>query len=552
MASQFHDAQDVHAEMEKINVMGGMPYSSPVNPLKRLHNDITYSNLCDHNVRTAGVNPEDFLEQAEKISQNILNSLEFLQTFVSSNDPQLVTLAQLPHAHSIIQIFNNHIRNKKNEVLRQQFPQFKFFPPCIESSAKMRRSESTTPNHDQSLPQHMMRPFAFNSPDMHIPVLPTYNRALLPPQPPSFALQNLISLPEGELVSNVNNLGLDWSKMAIKDFELHGELGNGAFGTVRLCREKSTGKLFCVKILDRNKIRFLKQREHIINERTIMFSVNHPFIVKLFCTFKSPACLFFLMEFVAGGELFNYIRAEGQFSNETTKLVAAEIILALQYLHNQDIIYRDIKPENLLVDHHGHLKLTDFGFAKHIDERTNSMCGTLDYMAPEILMAKGHGKAADWWSLGILIYEMLSGCPPLSIDAGNGSHAMHLITSGKLEYPSYFDKDAADLIRRLLVVDEKDRLGSRGDAEEIKRHPWFSNIQWSSIIQREGPGPLASLKAFKLHTGTPPTHSNNNRTADYHGDINLRDEMAKAGPSRDTAHKSGSFDGFEGFRGARK
>lgn len=191
------------------------------------------------------------------------------------------------------------------------------------------------------------------------------------------------------------------------------------------------------------------------------------------------------MEFVAGGELFNYIRAEGQFTNETTKLVAAEIILALQYLHNQDIIYRDIKPENLLVDHHGHLKLTDFGFAKHIDERyitnttiligvisncnyrTNSMCGTLDYMAPEILMAKGHGKAADWWSLGILIYEMLSGCPPLSVDAGNGSHAMHLISAGKLEYPAYFDKDAVDLISRLLMVDEKERLGSHGDAEVL-------------------------------------------------------------------------------------
>lgn len=540
MASHFHDAQDVLADNEKMNVHGGLPFGpSTVNPLKRMHNDITYSNLCDHNVRTAGVNPEDFLAQAEKISLNILNSLEFLQTFVSSNDPQLVTLAQLPHAHSIIQTFNNHIRNKKNELYAKSFPpQFKFYPSM--ESSKIRRSESPTSSHE---PLSIMRSFLFNSPDMHLP-LPRPSML-----PPSFALQNQLSLPEGELVSNVNNIGLDWSKMAIKDFELLGELGNGAFGTVRLCREKSTGKLFCVKILDRNKIRFLKQREHIINERTIMFSVNHPFIVKLFCTFKSPACLFFLMEFVAGGELFNYIRAEGQFSNETTKLVAAEIILALQYLHNQDIIYRDIKPENLLVDHHGHLKLTDFGFAKHIDDRTNSMCGTLDYMAPEILMAKGHGKAADWWSLGILIYEMLSGCPPLSVDAGNGSHAMHLIAAGKLEYPAYFDKDSIDLISRLLIVDEKERLGSRGDAEEIKRHPWFANLQWSSIIQREGPGPLASLKAFKLHTGTPPSHSN--RTTDFHGDINLRDEMAKAGPSRETA-KAGSFDGFEGFRGARK
>lgn len=550
MTSQFHDVQEVKSELVPDHIKGGLSHfsSSPI-PLKRLHNDLNYSsNLCDHNVRTAGVNPEDFLAKAEMISHNILNSLEFLQTFVSSNDPQLVSLAQLPHAHSIIQTFHNHIRNKKNELLRHQqpFPQFKFFPPCMDTNAKIRRAESPTQNpHEQtSLP--IMRPFMFSSPDVHMSMLSCNRTSPMLSQPPSFAHQNQLSLPEGELVSNVSSLGIDWSKLAIKDFDLLGELGNGAFGTVRLCREKTTGKLFCVKILDRNKIRFLKQREHIINERTIMFSVNHPFIVKLFCTFKSPACLFFLMEFVAGGELFNYIRAEGQFTNETTKLVAAEIILALQYLHNQDIIYRDIKPENLLVDHLGHLKLTDFGFAKHIDERTNSMCGTLDYMAPEILMAKGHGKAADWWSLGILIYEMLSGCPPLSIDAGNGSHAMHLITAGKLEYPSYFDKDAVDLIRRLLVVDEKERLS---DAEEIKSHPWFSNLQWSSIIQREGPGPLASLKAFKLHTGTPPSSSSS--SSNFHGDINLRDEMVKAGTSRETA-KPGSFDGFEGFRGATR
>lgn len=539
MASHFIEPQDAEKPI-------GLHFSPPGAPLKRLHSEITYPNLCDHNVRTAGgLDPVDFFSSAEQISQKILDSLEFLQTFVSSNDPLLVNLAQLPQAQAIIQTFNTHTRNKKNEFIRKQqvgFQAYKYFPPRLDS----RRAESPTP--EATLPPIL--PYYFATPDVHVP------HYLHKPQPPSFTFQNQISLPEGELVSNVTNLGIDWCKTVMKDFDLLGELGNGAFGTVRLCREKATGKLFCVKILDRNKIRFLKQREHILNERTIMFKVNHPFIVKLFCTFKSPSCLFFLMEFVAGGELFNFIRAEGQFTNETTKQVAAEIILALQYLHNQDIIYRDIKPENLLVDHHGHLKLTDFGFAKHIDDRTNSMCGTLDYMAPEILMAKGHGKGADWWSLGILIYEMLSGCPPLSIDAGNGNHAMHLITSGKLEYPPYFDKEAVDLIQKLLVVDEKERIGSRGDAEEIKRHPWFANVKWSSIIQRESPGPLAHLKSFKLHTGTPASsavhlHGGVNKN-DFHGDINLRDEMAKAGPASREMTKSSSFDGFEGFRGDKR
>lgn len=533
MTSHYHDAPEVHLDGEKMGSL--LQYA---NPLKRLHNDVTLPNLNlrDHNVRTAGVNVEDFLSHAEKLSGNILNSMEFLQSFVSSNDPQLVVLAQLPHAFSILHAFHMHIRNKKNELIRHQpppFPQYKYFS-SMESSSKIRRPDSP-PHEHPSLPS--LRPFFFSSPDPHS----LGNR---PQQPPPFALQKHLVLPEGELIANPSNIGLEWNKMSLSNFELLGELGNGAFGTVRLCREKSSGKLFCVKILDRNRIRFLKQREHIINERTIMFSVNHPFIVKLFCTFKSPGCLFFLMEFVAGGELFNYIRAEEQFSNETTKLVAAEIILALQYLHNQDIIYRDIKPENLLVDHLGHLKLTDFGFAKHIDDRTNSMCGTLDYMAPEILMAKGHGKAADWWSLGILIYEMLSGCPPLLVDPNETRHAMHLINSGKLEYPAYFDTTAIDLIKRLLIVDEKERLS---DAEEIKRHPWFSNLDWASVIQKEGPGPMASLKAFKLHMGTKPSPSGN-----FHNDINLREEMAKAGPCRETLNtttKPGSFDGFEGFRG---
>jgi serine/threonine protein kinase len=240
------------------------------------------------------------------------------------------------------------------------------------------------------------------------------------------------------------------------------------------------------------------------------------------------------MEFVAGGELFNYIRAEGQFTNKTAQLVSAEIILALQYLHNQDIIYRDVKPENLLVDHEGHLKLTDFGFAKHIEDKTKSMCGTLDYMAPEILMAKGHGKPVDWWSLGILIYELLSGCPPFTTDK-DCKHAVDVISSGRLEFPSYFDPRAVDLIKRLLTLDPNERLGAHEDAEEIKRHPWFEGVDWAKIVRRESPGPMAELKCFKLHFGK--------QVAD---NIVLAEEMTRAGPS-----KTASFDGFEGFRTIR-
>lgn len=178
------------------------------------------------------------------------------------------------------------------------------------------------------------------------------------------------------------------------------------------------------------------------------------------------------------------------------------------------------------------------------------MCGTLDYMAPEILMAKGHGKPVDWWSLGILIYELLSGyvsplchwassyvinrCPPFTTDK-DCKHAVDVISSGRLEFPAYFDPRAVDLIKRLLTIDPNERMGSSEDAEEIKRHPWFEGLDWAKIVRKEHPGPLADLKCFKLHFGKNVADS-----------FTLAEEMSRAGPS-----KAASFEGFEGFRTIR-
>jgi serine/threonine protein kinase len=188
-------------------------------------------------------------------------------------------------------------------------------------------------------------------------------------------------------------------------------------------------------------------------------------------------------------------------------------------------------------------------------KRTMSMCGTLDYMAPEILMAKGHGKPADWWSLGVLLYELLSGyefifvslvvnrltlnqhfrCPPFTPDK-DGSHVSNLITSGQLEFPPYFDPRAVDFIKRLLTVDPKERLGCNEDAEELKRHPWFSDIDWAKIVKKEYPGPMMDLKSFKLHLGRPVLDNQ----------AFLMEEMVKAEHS-----KNPSFEGFQGFRTVR-
>ncbi|KAK3543663.1 hypothetical protein QTP70_026254 [Hemibagrus guttatus] len=249
----------------------------------------------------------------------------------------------------------------------------------------------------------------------------------------------------------------------------------------------------------------LKQQQHVHNEKEVLMGVNHPFIVKLFWTWHDDRCLFMLMEFVPGGELFSYLRSRGKFSNETGLFFAAEIVCALEYLHSKDIVYRDLKPENILLDREGHVKLTDFGFAKKVVDRTCTLCGTPEYLAPEIIQGKGHGLAVDWWALGVLIFEMLfwvkresvyacvreSVCmcflyvyPPFFDDNPFGIYQK--VLSAKLNIPRQLDFYVKDLIKKLLVVDKTNRLGNlRGGAEDVKSHKWFRSVDWDVVPQRK-------------------------------------------------------------------
>jgi hypothetical protein len=197
-----------------------------------------------------------------------------------------------------------------------------------------------------------------------------------------------------------------WS---LKDFEFKSTLGTGSFGRVRLAKHIPTGKICAVKMLKKSEIIRLKQVEHILAEKAILQSLDHPFIVNLHGSFQDRKYLYLIMEFVVGGEFFTHLRRAGRFNNDSSCFYAAQIVLIFQYLHSKDVVYRDLKPENLLLDHTGNIKLTDFGFAKKVDYRTWTLCGTPEYIAPEILLNKGHGKPVDWWALGILIYEMLAG-----------------------------------------------------------------------------------------------------------------------------------------------
>lgn len=279
------------------------------------------------------------------------------------------------------------------------------------------------------------------------------------------------------------------------DFELLETLGTGTFGRVKLCRHKSTGQYFAIKILHKSDIIRLKQVEHITSEKNVLAMIDCPFIVRLYKTFQDEYDLYMIQEYVVGGELFSHLRKVGKFPNDVAKFYAAEIILAIEYLHSKNIAYRDLKPENILLDSEGHVKLTDFGFAKVVMDRTWTLCGTPEYLAPEIIQSKGHGKAVDWWALGILIYEMLVGYPPFFDDVPYKIYEK--ILAGRIEFPRFIDASAKDLIRKLLTTEMK-RLGNlKNAAMDVKRHKWFRGVDWDELYNRMIPSPIPVKISFE-------------------------------------------------------
>jgi len=237
-----------------------------------------------------------------------------------------------------------------------------------------------------------------------------------------------------------------------------------------------------MKILRKTDLIRLKQVEHVISEREILIQLRHPFVVRLYRTFMDNVNLYMLMEFVVGGELFTHLRRAGRFSNDVTRFFVCEVLIAIEYMHTFDIIYRDLKPENILLDITGHIKITDFGFAKVVKDRTWTLCGTPEYLAPEIIQSKGHGKAVDWWALGILMFEMLAGFPPFYDEHPFGIYEK--ILGGKLTFPMHFDVNAKDLVKKLLTQDRSRRIGSLlGGANDIKDHKWFKDISWDDVVQ---------------------------------------------------------------------
>lgn len=274
-------------------------------------------------------------------------------------------------------------------------------------------------------------------------------------------------------------------KYSLEDFSLQRTLGTGSFGRVHLVQSKHNHRFYAIKVLKKAQVVKMKQIEHTNDERRMLNRVRHPFLITLWGTWQDSRNLYMVMDFVEGGELFSLLRKSQRFPNPVAKFYAAEVTLALEYLHSHQIIYRDLKPENLLLDRHGHLKITDFGFAKEVPDITWTLCGTPDYLAPEVVSSKGYNKSVDWWSLGILIFEMLCGFTPFW-DSGSPVKIYENILRGRIKYPPYLHPDAVNLLSQLITADLTKRLGNlHGGPDDVKNHPWFAEVTWDRLARKD-------------------------------------------------------------------
>eukprot|EP00019_Armaparvus_languidus_P003161 CAMPEP_0168592426 /NCGR_PEP_ID=MMETSP0420-20121227/7723_1 /TAXON_ID=498008 /ORGANISM="Pessonella sp." /LENGTH=430 /DNA_ID=CAMNT_0008628407 /DNA_START=26 /DNA_END=1318 /DNA_ORIENTATION=+ len=276
----------------------------------------------------------------------------------------------------------------------------------------------------------------------------------------------------------------DKQKMSVNDFDLLALVGKGSFGKVMQVRKKDTGAIYAMKLLSKKHIVLNNEVEHTKAERNILEKLNHPFLMNLVYSFQTDDKLIFIMEFVNGGELFHHLQREKRFEEPRVVFYAAEILTALQYLHENGVIYRDLKPENLLLRDDGHITLTDFGLCKQgldkKEDRTDTFCGTPEYLAPEVLKGEGYTKAVDWWSYGSLVYEMLAGLPPFY--SQDVQEMYKNIMTQPLMFNELISEPAQDLLTDLLRRDLSKRLI---DPEKMRKYAFFDSIDWKKLLACE-------------------------------------------------------------------
>ena len=284
----------------------------------------------------------------------------------------------------------------------------------------------------------------------------------------------------------------DVKEVKLDDFKVLKVIGRGSFGKVCLVEYMPTHEIYAMKSLKKDILIEQEQIENTLLEKEILQTIDYPLLCGLVFCFQTEERIYFVMPFLSGGELFQHLRKFRTFGEDKVRFYGAQIALALEYLHSKGIVYRDLKPENILMDDKGYLRLADFGMAKKLqgDEKAMSFCGTPEYLAPEIITMEGHDKNADWWSFGILLFEMLCGLPPFYTE--NLDKMYEMIKNSSVKFPKRLNlsEEAKDVIRKLLDKNPKKRLGSQNGVEDIKKHPFFADIDFDLLVQKKIPAPF--------------------------------------------------------------
>jgi len=343
-------------------------------------------------------------------------------------------------------------------------------------------------------------------------------------------------------------------KRAPHDFDFFETIGEGSYSTVTHAREKSTGKEFAIKILNKKHIIKEKKVKYVNVEKAVLNIIhNHPLIVRLFYTFQDSYSLYFVLDLAKNGDLLGYIRKMGSFDLECTKFYVAEIVTALEYLHKKNIIHRDLKPENILITESMHIKLTDFGTAKIIEkeadnDRANSFVGTAEYVSPELLNDKATCKSSDFWALGCIIYQLLAGRPPFK--GSNEYQTFQKIIKMEYELPDEIPDVAKDLIKKLLVEDPNHRIGADspegGGYEALKSHPFFEGIEWKDIHLQTPPelkpNPKVNFVKSNSSLDEEPEflYENNNNMYYLSGSVDINQPDPEPEPEPESIYQSTS------------
>ncbi|KAH8247300.1 hypothetical protein KR038_002012 [Drosophila bunnanda] len=315
--------------------------------------------------------------------------------------------------------------------------------------------------------------------------------------------------------------------IGLDNYDIKATLGAGSFGKVQLVREKRTGAYYASKELNKEQIVKSKQMTHVMSEKSVLRSMMFPNVVYLVASYKDFDNLYLVLPLIGGGELFNYHQKIRKFSEKQARFYAAQVFLALEYMHNCQLLYRDLKPENIMLDKHGYIKVTDFGFAKKVETRTSTLCGTPEYLPPEIIQSKPYGSSVDWWSFGVLVYEFVAGSTPFSPYSRDVMVMYNKICEASYKMPSSFSAPLRHLIDHLLQVDLSRRFGNLSNGNrDIKDHEWFKEVEWIPMLNQTLTAPYVpnisnpeDLSNFDKVEEKPRAKSKTNRHEDVFADF---------------------------------